>query len=97
MGATRNWRIQCWRSAFEAVNAADPSLNSLILFLCQVAAGEPSSLSTTTGPCSFGDAGRADPPSETSPAPPDRAYEATAWRQTVWTQRVRRLTDKTLE
>lgn len=67
------------------------SLNSLILILCQVAAEEPSSLSTTTGPCSFGDGGRADLPSETSLAPPDRAYEATAWRQTVLTQRVGRM------
>lgn len=54
---------------------------SLGLSLCQVATGEPSSLSTTTGPCSCGGAGRAGPPSGISLALPDRAYEATAWRQ----------------
>lgn len=78
-----------------------PSLNGLILFLCQVATGEPSSLSTTTGPCSFGGAGRADPPFKISLALPDQAYEATALRQTLRTQRMQRVrrmtcTDKTL-
>lgn len=56
---------------------------SLVLFLCQAATGEPSSLSTTTGPCSFGGAGRAGPPSGISLALPDQAYEATASRQTL--------------
>lgn len=61
-----------------------------ITWIFQVATGEPSSLSTTTKPCSYADAGRADPPSKTCPILPDRAYEATAARRTPRTQRVRR-------
>lgn len=66
----------------------NPPLTSLILLGCQAATEEPSSLSTTTGPCSFGGAGRADLPSGTSLAQPDQAFGATAWRETVQMQKV---------
>lgn len=57
--------------------------------LGQAAAGGPSSLSTTTGRCSCGGAGRADRPSGTFLRLPGRAYGGTARRQTAQTQRVR--------